>query len=118
VIVALPYVLAGYVRPRPAFAVVGAAALAIAAMERWEGVHQVWALLGLAVLWSALDLQLGRTDGRWYGLLTLAAALQQLFDEAAGARHADDAAFTGPWALALWGAVATTLAFAAKLWRV
>jgi uncharacterized membrane protein len=118
VIVAVPYVLAGYLRPRPAFAVVGAAALAIAAMERWEGVHQVWALLGLAVLWGALDLRLGRTDGRWYGLLTLAAALQQLFDEAAGARHADDAAFAGPWALALWGAVATTLAFAAKLWRV
>jgi uncharacterized membrane protein len=24
----------------------------------------------------------------------------------------------GPWALALWGSVATTVAFAAKLWRV
>jgi uncharacterized membrane protein len=117
-IVAIPYLLAGYVRPRPAFAVVGAAALAMAAMERWDGVHQVWALLALALLWSGLDLRLGRTDGRWYGLITLAAALQQLFDGAAGTRGADDAAFVGPWALALWGAVATSVAFAAKLWRV
>jgi hypothetical protein len=114
----VPYLLAGYVRPRPAFAVVGAAALGIAAVQRWEGVPQVWALLALAVLWPALDLWLGRTDGRWYGLLTLTAALQQLFDGAAGARRADDEAFVGPWALALWGAVAATAAYAARLWRV
>jgi len=117
-IVGLPYVLAGYIRPRPAFAVVGAAAMAISAMERWEGVPQVWALLALAVLWSALDLGLGRTDGRWYGLLTLGAALQQLFDGAAGTRRAGDGAFVGPWALALWGGLGTTAAFAGRLWRV
>jgi uncharacterized membrane protein len=117
-IVAVPYLLAGYVRPRPAFAAVGAAALGIAAVQRWEGVPQVWALLALAILWAALDLRLGRTDGRWYGLLTLTAALQQLFDGAAGARRADDEAFVGPWALALWGSVATTVAYAARLWRV
>jgi len=116
-IVALPYLLAGYLRPRPAFAAVGAAAMAVAAMERWSGVSQVWALLALAVLWAALDRRLGRTDGRWYGLVTLLAALQQLFDGAAGARRADDAAFVGPWALALWGGVAATVAFAARLWR-
>ena len=117
-IIAIPYVLAGYLRPRPAFAAVGAAAMGIAVMQRWEGAHQVWGLLALAVLWSALDLRLGRTDGRWYGLLTLMAALQQLFDGAAGTRRADDDAFIGPWALALWGGIATTVAFAARLWRV
>ncbi len=117
-IIALAYLLAGYLRPRPAFAAVGAAALAIAAMERWAGVPQVWALLALAVLWPALDARLDRTDGRWYGLFTLLAALQQLFDGAAGARAAGDAAFVGPWALALWGAVAATVAFAAGLWPV
>ena len=74
-------------------------------MQRWDGSPQVWALLALAVVWAALDLQLSRTDGRWYGLLTLAAALQQLFDGAAGTRGADDAAFLGPWALALWGGI-------------
>jgi hypothetical protein len=116
--VGLPYLLVGYLRPRPAFAAVGAAAVAIAAMERWAGVPQVWALLALALLWPFLDSRLGRTDGRWYGLLTLLAALQQLFDGAAGARAAGDAAFVGPWALALWGAVASTAAFAARLWPV
>jgi uncharacterized membrane protein len=117
-IVAVPYVVAGYARVRPAFAAVGAAALGVAAVQRWEGVPQVWALLALAVLWAALDLRLDRKDGRWYGLLTLLAALQQLFDGAAGVRRADDAAFFGAWALALWGAIAVTFAFAARLWRV
>jgi len=117
-IVAVPYLLAGYLRPRPAFAVVAAAALGVAAMERWSGVSQVWALLGLAVLWAVLDLRLGRTDGRWYGLLTLTAALQQLFDGAAGGRDAADSAFVGRWALGLWGSIAVTAAYAARLWRV
>jgi uncharacterized membrane protein len=117
-IIAIPYILAGYVRARPAFAAVGATAMGIAVMQRWEGVPQVWALLALAVLWSALDLRLRRTDGRWYGLITLVAGLQQLFDGAAGTRGADDDAFVGPWALALWGGIATTAAFAARLWRV
>ena len=117
-IVAVPYLLAGYLRPRPAFAAVAATALGVAAMERWSGVPQVWALLGLAVLWASLDLRLGRTDGRWYGLLTLAAALQQLFDGAAGARDATDGAFVGGWALGLWGSIAVTAAYAARLWRV
>jgi hypothetical protein len=117
-IVGVPYLLAGYLRPRPAFAAVAAAALGVAAVQRWEGVPQVWALLVLAVLWAGLDLRLGRTDGRWYGLLTLVAAIQQLFDGAAGSRRADDDAFVGPWALALWGGVVTTFAFATSLWRV
>ena len=117
-IVAVPYVAAGYARVRPAFAAVGAAAMGVAAVQRWEGVPQVWALLALAVLWAALDLRLDRTDGRWYGLLTLLAALQQLFDGAAGVRGADDGAFIGPWALALWGSIAVTFAYAARLWRL
>ncbi|HEX3276198.1 MAG TPA: DUF2339 domain-containing protein, partial [Gemmatimonadales bacterium] len=117
-LVGLPYVLAGYVRPRPAFAAVGAAALGVAAVQRWEGVPQVWALLALAVVWAALDLVLERTDGRWYGLLTLLAGLQQLFDGAAGRRTADDRALVGPWARALWGGIAVTTAFAVRLWRV
>ena len=117
-IVAVPYLLAGYLRPRPAFAAVSAAAMGVAAVHRWDCVPQVWAQLAQAVLWAVLDLQLGRTDGRWYGLLTLMAALQQLFDGAAGVRRADDRAFVGPWALALWGGIATTFAYAGRLWRV
>jgi uncharacterized membrane protein len=48
----------------------------------------------------------------------LVAGLHQLFDRAAAARRTGDAAFVGPWALARWGSVATTVAVAAKLWRV
>jgi hypothetical protein len=116
-IMAVPYLFAGYGRCRPAFALVGAAALGIAAVQRWDGVPQVWALLALAVLWGRLDLRLDRSDGRWYGLITLLAAVQQLFDGAAGARPAGDQAFTGPWALALWGTVGVSFAFAARLWQ-
>ena len=117
-IVALPYVLAGYVRPRPAFALVGAAALALAATQHWTGPREVWVLLGLALFWPALDHRLGRSDGRWYGLFTLLLALQVLFNGALAQRTATDAAFIGPWALSLWGSIAATTIFAAGLWRI
>jgi uncharacterized membrane protein len=112
-LIAIPYLIAGYQRVRPPFALVGAAAAAIAAGTQWAGTRQVWALLALALLWPALDQRLGRSDGRWYGLATLAAALQQLFDVAGPARAASDPAFVGSWALALWGATAATTALAA-----
>jgi len=116
-IVATPYLLAGYLRPRPAFALVGAAAAAIAVGAEWEGIRGVWGLLLLALVWPALDHRLDRADGRWYGLATLAAALQQLLGYAAGRRTVEDAAFTGPWALALWGLIAVAAALAAGLFR-
>jgi hypothetical protein len=117
-IVALPYLIAGYLRPRPMFAVVAASALGIAVWHHWDGVERVWALLALAVLWAALDHRLNRDDGRWYALATLWAALDQLFTGAAIQRNAADPAFVGSWALALWGAVAVSVALAARLWRV
>jgi uncharacterized membrane protein len=116
-LVAVPYLLVGYVRARPPFALVGAVAAAVAAQWQWSGTTETWALLVLAVLWPALDHALGRTDGRWYGGFTWAAAVNQLVGEAASARTAADAAFTGSWALALWGAAAVTTALAAGLLR-
>jgi uncharacterized membrane protein len=116
--VAVPYLAVGYLRPRPAFALVGAIALGIAVFVRWDGIMRLWPLLGLAVLWAALDHRLRRADGRWYALGTLLAALQHLFGDALDARTATDAAFIGPWALGLWTAVATTLLLAAGLWRL
>ena len=114
-LVAIPYLIAGYVRPRPPFALVGVAAAAIAAQAQWSGTAETWALLGLALLWAALDHVLDRADGRWYACLTWAAALNQLMNEALTARTAGDAAFTGSWALALWGMTGVAVALAGGL---
>ncbi|HEX5963439.1 MAG TPA: DUF2339 domain-containing protein [Gemmatimonadales bacterium] len=116
-IIAIPYLIAGYQRPRPVFALVGAAAIGIAAWQHWDGVARVWTLLALTVLWAALDHPLKRDDGRWYALATVWAALDQLFTGALLSRNAGDAAFVGPWALALWGTVAVAVGLAAGLWR-
>jgi uncharacterized membrane protein len=116
-LVAIPYLLAGYLRVRPPFALVGATAMAVAAQAQWDGPNQVWALLALGLLWPALDHRLGRSDGRWYGVLTWGAATQHLLEDALQQRTAADAAFVGPWALALWGATAAALALAAGLFK-
>jgi uncharacterized membrane protein len=114
-LLAIPYLVAGFVRIRPAFALAGIVAMAVAAQAQWSGPTEVWALLGLSVLWAGLDHLLGRTDGRWYAWLTWAAAVNQLAGDALTARTAADAAFSGPWALALWGAIAVAISLAAGL---
>ncbi len=116
-IISAPYLIAGYQRPRPAFALVGAAAMGLAVWQHWSGVGRVWGLLGLVVLWAVLDHRLNRDDGRWYALVTLWAALQQLFGEALARRTAVDAAFIGRFAVAMWGTAAVSAALAAGLWR-
>lgn len=116
-IVGLPYLFVGYHRPRPVFALVGAAALGLAAWQHWDGVERVWALLALTLLWAALDHPLKRDDGRWYALATLWAVLDQLFTGALLQRPAGEGAFYGSWALALWGTVAVAIALAKGLWR-
>jgi hypothetical protein len=117
ILVAVPYLLVGYARPRPPFALVGAGAAAVAAQAQWSGTAETWALLGLALAWAALDHVLDRTDGRWYAGLTWAAAVSQLAGEAEAARSAADAAFTGSWAVALWGTIAVTVLLAARLMK-
>jgi uncharacterized membrane protein len=117
-IVAIPYAMVGYLRRLPAFAAVGAAAAAIAVSNQWDSVARVWGLLALALVWPALDHRLDRTDGRWYGLLTLLAAISHLLEGAAADRLPLDPAFVGGWALGLWGTVAVTVALAAGLFRI
>lgn len=116
-IVAVPYLIAGYHRMRPVFALVGAGALGMAAWQHWDGVERVWALLALTLLWAAIDHRLLRDDGRWYALGTLWASLDQLFTGALLQRSAADPAFVGSWPLALWGSVALIVALAAGVWR-
>lgn len=117
-LIGLPYLLMGYLQRRPPFALVGAAAAAVAAEAQWDGTSETWALLALALLWAGLDSLLDRDDGRWYAGLTWAAGVNQLLGDALAARTAADAAFTGAWALALWGATAVAVALAAGMLRV
>jgi hypothetical protein len=116
-IISAPYLIAGYQRRRPAFALVGAAAMGLAVWQHWSGVGRVWGLLGLVILWASLDHRLNRDDGRWYALATLWAGLQQLFGEALDRRTAADPAFVGRFAVAMWGTAAVSVALAAGLWR-
>jgi uncharacterized membrane protein len=74
-------------------------------------------LLLLVLLWATVDHRTQRTDGRWYALGTLWAALQQLFGEALVRRTAADMAFVGSYPLALWGTAAVSMSLAAGLWR-
>jgi uncharacterized membrane protein len=117
-IVAIPYVVAGYQRTRPVFALVGAAASGLAAWQHWNGIERVWPLLLLVLLWPALDHRLDRYDGRWYALATLWVALDHLFTDAMAQRTAADPAFLGTWALTMWVATGVVVALAAGLWRV
>jgi predicted membrane protein DUF2339 len=116
-IIAVPYVIAGYLRPRPVFSAVAAGAMGIAVWQHWNGNERVWGLLALAVLWAALDHRLNRQDGRWYALATLWPALNQLFTDAQTQRTTADPAFVGSWAFALWAGAAVSVALAAGLWK-
>ena len=116
-LVGAAYAIAGYARPRPAFALVGATALAVAAWLHWPGLPAAWALLALAATWAVLDHPFDRGDGRWYALGTLAVAMLHLLFTDALLRPAGDTAFIGQWPLALWTATALTAALAAGLWR-
>ncbi|MGH7517378.1 MAG: DUF2339 domain-containing protein [Gemmatimonadales bacterium] len=117
VLVSIPYLVVGYTNPRSAFAFVGAAALAVAALERWPGLEATVALLGLAVLWATLDHRLARSDGRWYAVGTLALALAHLYGTDASHRDYHEPAFVGAWAGVQWLALAVTTALAAGLWK-
>lgn len=115
--VAVPYVAAGYSRVRSPFALVGATALAVAVLERWPGPEAPAILLGLALLWAALDHPLVRADGRWYALGTLVVALARLLEDDQRRRALEDAAFIGPWARVLWLAILVSVALAARVWK-
>jgi uncharacterized membrane protein len=116
-VVAIPYLGVGYATPRPAFALVGAAALAVATLERWPGIQGTAILLALATLWAALDHRFGRTDGRWYAVGTLAVALARLYGVNEARRDYYDPAFVGAWAGVQWLAAAVSASLAAGVWK-
>jgi hypothetical protein len=116
-VIALPYLVAGYARPRIPFAMVGTTALGVAVVARWPGLTAVWALLGLALLYAALDHWLDRTDGRWYAIPWVGAAILHLVSADLDNRLMTDRAFTDPWALSLWGTIVAVAILAAGVWR-
>jgi len=116
-IVAAPYLLAGYARVRPEFALVGTTALAIAALLQWGGLQSVWVLLALSLLWTTLDHVLNRDDGRWFGLVALAMGLSHLLLRDLVARSDVTPAFVDQWALTLWNAIACIAILARGLWK-
>jgi len=115
--VALPYLAAGYRRPRVPFAVVGTTAALVAALAAWPGVHAVWALLAMALLWAGLDHPLQRTDGRWYALVAVGAAVIHLIAVDLSARGARAPAFVDAWALTLWLLTVSVVVLAVGWWR-
>lgn len=114
-IIALPYLAAGYAAPRTAFAAVGAAALAVAAWTGLTPAPAALALICLGVLLALLDPALGRSDGRWYALALAGAAILRLTD-AMALRPAGSGAFVDVWALALWGVTAGVAFLAMRKW--
>ncbi len=116
-IVAVPYLVAGYLRFHPEFALVGSTAAGFAALTQWSGLEAVWALLALSLLWAALDHLFNRTDGRWYGLLALGTGLFHLVLADTTTRPETSAAFVDGWALTLWTGIVCLVVMARGLWK-
>jgi hypothetical protein len=116
-LIALPYLATGLTGERRPFALVGAAALTVAALAQWPGLQAVWALLILAHLWAFVDLRLSRPDGRLFAVAMLGVALWHLFAVDLPDRPAREAAFFGSWALSLWWAIETTVMLALSVFR-
>ncbi|HEU4700209.1 MAG TPA: DUF2339 domain-containing protein [Gemmatimonadales bacterium] len=109
-LVALPYFVAGQLRPRPVFSLVAAAALVVAAWAQWPGLAATAALLAVTLAWAAL----GR---RYLALGTFAAACLHLYGVDAMRRPLAEPAFTGDWALVLWATAGVAALLARWLWR-
>lgn len=117
-LIALPYLALGFgTRHRP-FAVVGVVTLATAVLAEWNTAGGVLVLLLLVLLWAAIDHLRAREDGRWYALGTYAVAVTHLLQWDFPDRPMTEPAFTGLWALALWGCIVTAAILATGLLKL
>jgi uncharacterized membrane protein len=118
VLIALPYLAVGYgTRHRP-FALVAVITLAVAALAEWNSAVSVLVLLGLALLWAALDHLRAREDGRWYALGTWVVAVGHLLLTDLPERGYSAPAFTDLWAVALWCGIAVAAVLAGGLLKL
>ncbi|MGH7734024.1 MAG: DUF2339 domain-containing protein, partial [Gemmatimonadales bacterium] len=101
-IVAVAYLSVAFSRSREPFALVAAALAGVGALREWPGLHAVWALGALAVLWTLIGRWLRRTDWERYGAVTLVVAMVQLWIAASDGSRRGAPAFVDPWALTLW----------------
>ena len=117
-LIALPYLGLGFsTRHRP-FAVVGVITLVTAVLAEWDTAGGVLVLLLLVHVWATIDHLRAREDGRWYALGTFALAVAHLLLRDLPGRPAMEPAFTGLWALALWGCGVTAAILAAGLLKL
>ena len=117
-VMAVPYLAAGYARVRPPFAAVGISGLAVAIFAHWSGPAAAVALLALAVLVAVLDRPFRRADGAIYSVAILGLVLAHLTEDARLARPATEPAFVGAWPLALWASAGVASLLAARLWHL
>jgi uncharacterized membrane protein len=117
-LIAVPYLAVGLsqIARRP-FALVGAVALVVAALNHWSGIEATWALLALVHGWALADHLLKRKDGAWFSMATFAVALWHLVAVDLPGRPPAEPAFIGAWALTLWWSIETAIALALGLLR-
>ena len=101
--VALPYVAAGWITRRAAFTGVGAVMLVFAASDRWNGARAAGALLLATLTWLGAAWVRQWQAALWAAAGTFVAAAYHVAH--AEGRHGAQPAFTGPWAISVWGLV-------------
>lgn len=107
-IVAVPYLVAGWGTRRGSFTLVAAAMLVLGAIDRWSGERAAGVLLVVTIGWMVAAVARRWRAALWGGLGTFLVAGFQVSDSAHHA--ATQPAFTGPWALAMWGVVGVAAA--------
>jgi uncharacterized membrane protein len=107
-IVAIPYAVAGWITRRTPFTLVAAAMPVLAATDRWDAEKAAGALLVLAAGWMIAAVVRRWRVALWAALGSFLAAGFHVV--AAMDRASVQPAFTGPWALAMWGVVGVAAA--------
>lgn len=110
---AVPYLAAGLQAPRLAFAAIGTLLLVFGLDAAVPDSPGVLAMLAVAPAWLLIDRLRRRPDAGALALGAFVVALLRLLGEF-GRRAADEAAFIGPWALALWGTLAVGVLLARR----